>query len=147
MEPMEANVQTQPGKRLAEEPKRKKGGKRLESGDWDHRCRRRGILRAPAAYWQISAAPFSRILYQRCGGRWVDSRGSAGQTGSRNSPENMQKSTLVSRMPFPRRVGSRTLPLPLRNWDFSRKTVMNAWQKLLLSSSTEKDISPQALLI
>ena len=27
MEPMEANVQTQPGKRLAEEPKRKKGGK------------------------------------------------------------------------------------------------------------------------
>ena len=27
MEPMEANVQTQPGKRLAEEPKQKKGGK------------------------------------------------------------------------------------------------------------------------
>ena len=27
MEPMEANVQTQPGKRLAEEPNRKKGGK------------------------------------------------------------------------------------------------------------------------
>ena len=32
MEPMEANVQTQPGKRLAEEPKRKRAEVRLASG-------------------------------------------------------------------------------------------------------------------
>ena len=92
MEPIrEANVQTQPGKRLAEEPKQKKGGKgwKIALG---------AVVLAAVACFSGACCmlannrstffPHTTVNGVEVGGLTV--AGSAGQAGSRNSPERMQ---------------------------------------------------------